>query len=562
MIAKTVIQCVDDLRTRWGHVRVAIEAIDDLPDFVLPTPTTGPASSQVATVPASWGKWVEQLIDSIPAHATLDLAQKDFATLFPLARTTLQNSLSDLVTIEGLQTGIENSGALPDDNEELGNLRSSLADLRHQIEECLGEILALTSEIGQRASLAGIRNSVDNVATYPVLTQETGIAMVPSSPGAGPAGAGAPIGQIVERELREALAWRPRKSDPSGFVAALTQAFTCTEVEGRTECTWTPRSFAVQADIGAVTGAQASIYTRAKVALDQSVPLLEGLSPLRSDADDEDVDATRAVVGAQLKELVDELGIQGGPRVQRADVLFELLLGTPPGTTLTDPAKVGGKLGELRDEFGMDREEVNTVEEEQNLTNFLILVDYVNSLKASWDSQRGFFDRVGSDVFLGTQLLLLSRGLAVLSESVQETYLAMDSVFMGAAERQTTELLFDDDSPMFVADLLDWVGRFASEEAPRLIRDGGKAGVSAFFPTIDRLRQLVRAALLRAHGGAQSPDRLPGGYRTTRVQRAVEELAGQLDETARLARPFQSRPATKQAAKRPAPFERFSSNGR
>ena len=96
-----------------------------------------------------------------------------------------------------------------------------------------------------------------------------------------------PLGQLVDSALREVLAWRPRAGDPKGFVAALNQAFTISEVEGHTEFAWTPRSFTVQADMGAVTGAQASIYARAKAALDQSAPLLEGLYPLRPDDDEE-----------------------------------------------------------------------------------------------------------------------------------------------------------------------------------------------------------------------------------------------------------------------------------
>ena len=126
---------------------------------------------------------------------------------------------------------------------------------------------------------------------------------------------------------------------------------------------------------------------------------------------------------------------------------------------------------------------MNTVEEEQNLTNFLILVDYVISLKQSWDTQRKFFDRVGTDEpFLGTHLVLLSRSLAVVAEATQEVYLTMDSVFLGPAERQTIELDFAGKTipvsattsftfpsttpPLFVAELLEWVDRFASEEAP------------------------------------------------------------------------------------------------
>src|SRR5207248_7488821 len=84
--------------------------------------------------------------------------------------------------------------------------------------------------------------------------------------------------------MQQVLGWKVRNDDPKGFVGALTQSFSCKQVEGHTECTWTPRSYAVQTDLsGGITGAQASIYARTKEAVDQSLPLLDGLYPLRAD---------------------------------------------------------------------------------------------------------------------------------------------------------------------------------------------------------------------------------------------------------------------------------------
>src|SRR5262249_50321217 len=113
---------------------------------------------------------------------------------------------------------------------------------------------------------------------------------------------------------------------------------------------------------------------------------------------------------------------------------------------LDNPEDVGGQLGSLQDVFGLVGEKVNTVDEEQNLTNFLILVDLVNSLWLTWRSQQKAFDHSASGrSFLGTQLVLLSRNLSVLAESVDELYFAMNSVFLGPAERQVTKLEFTGD---------------------------------------------------------------------------------------------------------------------
>jgi hypothetical protein len=399
-------------------------------------------------------------------------------------------------------------------------------------------------------SLQGVSGNVQDIAAYPILTGGAGLQASPSTPSA--AGGAAPLGQVVETTLRTVLGWRPRADDPKGFAAALTQSFSPREHEGHTDWVWTPRSYAVQADMGAVTGAQASIYARAQNALDQAMPLLEGLYPLDPAADPQDVEAQRAIVRSDLTELVSELGIQGGPRVQRVDSLFGSLLGLGPDQRLDDPEEVQGHLHDLISTFGLTRGQVNTVDEEQDLTNIVILVDHVNALKQSWDAQRGFFDGTAAEPYLGTQLVLLSRALAVVAESKQEADFAMDSVFVGSAERQTIRLdfggkviqvpqngtfvpfTFPARTALFVGELLEWVDRFASIEGPRLINDGGKAGVRAAAPTLDNLRRLVRGALI----SPQDANTLPAGYRTARVQRALQELADNLDEAATLANRF------------------------
>jgi hypothetical protein len=374
---------------------------------------------------------------------------------------------------------------------------------------------------------------------FPILTEEIDLGQVtrPSLP----RGTTSSVDEIVERSLRDVLGWRPRAGDAKGFLAALGQSFTCVEVEGHTECRWTPRSYAVeiQADMGAVTGAQASIFTRAKALLEQTLPLLDGLQPLIPDYDRENVSAIRAIVRSQLTELVSELGVEGGPRVARVDQQFRFLVGpdlVPRDRerlalpNLTFPFElaeaVQGNLGVLRDRFGLRRRRINTIDEEQNYTNFLVVVDNVATLLVSWLLQRFFFDRTTvenePEPYLGTQLVLLSRVLEVVSESVHEVEYAMDSVFLGPAERQTLELVFDPPHPpMFVSELLDWVERFASLEGPQLIEAGGKQGLDNFEETVKLLRDLVDQAAVQEDGSE--------AFQKRRVQRALEELARQLD---------------------------------
>jgi hypothetical protein len=407
--------------------------------------------------------------------------------------------------------------------------------------------------------------TVSDLQSFPVLTQDFSPGSLPSATGPaspGTIGGTSPLGMAADKAIREVLSWRTKSDDPKGFVGALNAAFDLKEVEGHTEFKWTPRSYTVQTDLGTVTGAQASIYTRAKVALDQSLPLLDGLYALIPYVEAEDLATVQAVVRTQFTALVNEFGVVGGPRVPRVEELFELLLG--PGTpTNAEDIKTAGSLGLVRQRFGLDRTYVISVDDEQNLTNYLILVGYVIGLKQSWNYDKDFFIRtyMGDTKrmpFFGTQLVLMSRALEVVAQGVQDAYYTMDSVFMGDAERQTAQLDFAnewiqvpkargggfedyqfprDTSGLFVAELLDWVYRAASEELPGLLQDAGKDGLESFTASTDRLRKFVHGAV----SPGQNARGLPPGYYTPRVKRALQLLADGLDEAYRLA--FQIRKA-------------------
>ena len=232
---------------------------------------------------------------------------------------------------------------------------------------------------------------LEDAQSYALLTEDVGSRRTsrPSPSGGSTSSGTSLLGQIVDGALREVLGWRPRSTDANGFVAALNQSFSIKDVEGHTEWKWTPRTYAGAAEIGAVTGAQASIYTRAKAMLDQSLPLLEGLYPLNAAFDDEDAEASRAIVKSNLSELVAELGREGGPRVARVDELFDQLLDTDDADLL-DTESLDGQMGLLRERFGLERKFVNTIGEEQNLTNYLILADNTISLLRTWEQLKKF----------------------------------------------------------------------------------------------------------------------------------------------------------------------------
>ena len=177
-----------------------------------------------------------------------------------------------------------------------------------------------------------------------MLTEEVSTLGAPA-PAAGAPGAGGPgagYGQTVDQAMRDVLGWRP-SADVAGFQAALTGAFQLRQVEGHTVWSWQQRGYAVQADMGALTGAQASIYARAKSALDQIQPLLAGLTTLNPALyEPQDLETIRTVVSTELQELVDELALPGGPRIQRVNQLFRLLVGEDRKTFNINPDLVQG----------------------------------------------------------------------------------------------------------------------------------------------------------------------------------------------------------------------------
>jgi hypothetical protein len=414
---------------------------------------------------------------------------------------------------------------------------------------------------------------------YPILTEEVGYPPSPlanagtTSPAGSTAGRGAALGPIVTKALQDVLGWKIKGGDAKGFVGALTQSFSLAMVEGRVESTWTPRSYAVQSDLaGGIAGAQASIYTMAKTLLDQALPLVDGLFALNPAADADFVAAIKPLVTSQFTELVNELGALGGPRVARVHQYFRMLLGVRlsitattltislPGTTegavppWSDPEKVKGTLGNLRDQLGLaeavagqQKSFVNTVDDEQNVTNFRILVNYASSLLSSWQNNFVFFMSTASP-FLGTQLVIISRQLGVVSEAVDEVRFTLDSVFVGPSERETFLLLtpgaatldyvgFASPSggglagpvhlpPIYLEDFLSWSQKFVTEEAPSIIQSGGKLALGEDFTNmIWQLCQYAYATLSFAQNSSGG-----SAIGTDRVLYALSKLSGQLFE--------------------------------
>jgi hypothetical protein len=424
---------------------------------------------------------------------------------------------------------------------------------------------------GGKRQARELTESVEDAVAYPVLTEQVSF---PSASGGGSiagysrSAQGMALGQAAVQAVTDVLGWKANASDPKGFIGALTQAFTLTEVEGHVEATWNPRTYAVQTDLGGgITGAQASLYTRAKTALDECLPLLDGLYPLDPDADPEYVKALRDLAKSQITAIVSELGMVGGPSVLRVNTYFGILLNTPQPITFGpagtapefDPDQIGGTLGQLRDTYGIYFQKngqnnpfSNSIEDEQDVTNFRVVSDYVTSLLQSWISNGQFFvlGSASQPAFFGTQLVLISRQFSVISETVNELRFAFDSVFIGPSERQTLLLQFLRFPNIFLEDMLREIETFVTQEGPGLLQDGGRISVTNnILPVIKSFEGMVREARRPANIFS-----LPDGYRTIRVQRAVDDLRDQLGELISLVQPVsQQVPAPIEQPQVPAP---------
>jgi hypothetical protein len=383
-----------------------------------------------------------------------------------------------------------------------------------------------TFPTGPSYNVGRLRSTIDDLASYPILTSD-GSAFPSMDGGGGTRVAGQPVQRTAEATVRQVLGRLPRYTDSKAFVAALTASFQLTETQGHTVAIWRPRGYVGQTELGGgVSGAQASLYARAREALSTSLPVLQGLKPLRPDADPEEMDAARSMVETQFSAVVEELGTEGGPRAPRVDKIFSTLLDEDV-IGIENQVSHDGLIGYLRDVFGFDAGQVNTIDEEQVFSSFILVRDYVTITRDSWVG----FLRDFQSRDLGTRLVLLSNALQVVAESVDEAVAALDSVFVGSAEQTVARFSIGGGQTMLVSELLTWITSFASQEAPELVQQGGRRAMGPLTTTASRLVGLVERLL----AAINSDLGLPEGMRHPRVRNPLSELRTYLGQVIQLA---------------------------
>ena len=398
---------LDNLAKEWAKLgnilnNLAIALVADLPlntglTRALVESTIGSTDPSGAPIPPG------SLQDLCVGTAGLQVVTKSAGAAAGTAATSalaISGALTALATIEGKVSPPSGRAQLDsifrtfitpltlNDALSLRNIASGkIADLKGIIRGIADTLQADGSPSTPQSNLADIRDAVDNLSSYPVLFSDvnsngggawgggsgaTGL-MAPSS-----SSATGVLARTVESAMRDVLGRIPRQSDTRSFLSALKASFDVTEFEGHTTFTWNPRAYAGQSELGGgVTGAQASLWTRARVAVDNAGSLLDKVYPLKVDFDPQKVDSFRSIIRTTFRTLVDELGIEGGPRAPRVDNLFTQLLGQADGAIIKfdkPPGSYNDSLfGQFQLETGLVNTFVTTLDEENVLTNFIAL---------------------------------------------------------------------------------------------------------------------------------------------------------------------------------------------
>jgi hypothetical protein len=386
------------------------------------------------------------------------------------------------------------------------------------------------------ATTKDLAKALSDVSAYPLQVSDV-------QPGSAARGDhGEDLDRLVDSALRAVLGTRTRIEDVDRFRAALGSSFVAEEVDGHRQFVpVAPGRLVGGSDESTVSGPQAVLLGQAKDVVDRALPLLDRLMTLRPSSDPEDQAALSVVIRTAIGQLRTELGRSDGPRVPLVDEQLRVLLGTAAAsTTVVDPDGIGGALGALRDLMGLNSSPVlplsrrnghpgnraNTPAEEESLTHYRMIADSVLRLDQSWRAAAGAFtgDPTAGYSFITGRLQHLDLTLQTIGESVSRVRDALDSVYIGPAERRilVVPLKSRPRDRLTVEDLLTWADDAVGPETSSIARDHGRIALAEYVLPNTR----AVAALLKEAATAD----LGGGFSTPRVTAAFAELVGQYDQ--------------------------------
>jgi len=390
-------------------------------------------------------------------------------------------------------------------------------------------------------STKDLARALNDVSAYPLQVTD-------ALAGGGRGDSGDDLDRLVDGALRAVIGTRTRVEDVDRFRAALASSFVEEEVDGRRRYVpASPGRIIEGADESVVSGEQAGLLAQARDVVDRGLPLLRRIASLRPASDSDDQDALCTVVRTAVEQLRAEFGRADGPRAPLVEQQLRVLLGrTADGTAVVNPDQVEGALGALRDLAGLASRPVlpladrnghlgnraNTPLEEESLTHFRVLTEYVLRLWQSWQAYAGSLSGAGTGyAFIGARLGHLDLTFQTIGEAVDRVRDALDSVYVGPAERQVLVLPLASRprDRLSVEQLLDWAEQTVGRQTANLARDHGRIALARYvLPNAAAVATLLREAADADIGG---------GYGTPRVQSALAELVtqyGQLVEELQL----------------------------
>jgi hypothetical protein len=391
----------------------------------------------------------------------------------------------------------------------------------------------------------GIKQDMDYLAGFPFQVYDSY-----NTPSGGGGAAGVPSAQaMIDAQMKAVLGRATGSGGVAGTLAALDRSFQMVVADGVDAYVWQPQSYAAQSDIGAgVTGEQASLATLAVTVGQEILPLVAGLTPLVPEAtvNPDEIAAFKAIFASSWPGFVNEVGIDAGPRINRASSLLQdvgtslvnlgIILGMyQSGTFLGQPATAttraqpsfgipGGTFDALTDSTwpAPDRSNgVVTGDDEDNYTNFVIASDRVKMVIARFTAlylatpPKG----VPSNEDRGFLVTLLQRSLDATGEAADAVYGALDSVNLGQDEREVIFVPGTDPSntpgyagtgALSVEDILSWAAAFPAQEATPLLQDAGNVGIGALSARAAEVASMVGLMRAWAGGTPASPPSPPG----------------------------------------------------
>ncbi len=292
---------------------------------------------------------------------------------------------------------------------------------------------------------------------------------------------------------------------------------------------------------GTISARQANLYRQASIIASDAQRVLNGLTPFVPEAENDQVEALRALVRSEINALVDEFGRVDEPRKDRVLAYFSALKlhikGFGSRAFLDNPPLA------------------STVDDETQTAGFELLKSYERTLRQTWDT---FFntDTLSPKSFsLSERVERANILLPIVAQVNNDFEAAMDSVGFTESERRSMAARFDTlagfglvpqgiDTQLpaiSVYDLNDWVDRFASLEGPSILSDSGQYGLDFVTDQADKLFWVLAPviSILEADESANvlGNTMLEQVLSNERVRFAINNLLSQLNALADLSVP-------------------------